>query len=79
MDYKLKPLKHIVEKLGGISALSKRLNLPQSTVSNWVHRDNAKRKHCAMILKVARNEGVDIKADDFFDDEQKEPTEQPHA
>jgi hypothetical protein len=56
----------IIEKFGGQSALAKMLNKRQSTVRHWyVHGIPAKWQK--PILDLAKNQGVDLRPEDFFD------------
>lgn len=62
----MNPLKSVAAKFGGVAKMAKSLRRPQTTVSNWVIRDNAKRSHLQEIYEKAQEEGIDVRPEDFF-------------
>lgn len=50
----------LIEKLGGIRPLAKRLGLTPSTVQGWKQRDSIPDNRLKDVLEIAEQEGVDI-------------------
>lgn len=57
----------IIEKFGGQSALAKLLDKRQSTIQHW-YNNRIPAKWQKDILDLARLQGIDLKAEDFFTD-----------
>jgi hypothetical protein len=58
----------IIEKFGGITALARALGHKHpTTVQGWKDRKFIPAKHQADVLNKARDLGLDLTTDDFFD------------
>ena len=57
----------IIDKFGGQSALAKLLDKRQSTIQHW-YNNRIPAKWQATILNLAKEQGIKLKAEDFFSD-----------
>jgi hypothetical protein len=64
--------KHIIQKFGGQSALAQLLGRRQSTVQHWAKR-GVPSKWQQPILDLARDHGIDLSPDDFFQENTSSP------
>lgn len=66
MDTKT-PSEKIIEKFGGISQLAKALGHEHpTTVQGWKARGRIPAKQQDVVLKLAREKGIDLDPADFF-------------
>lgn len=56
----------IIGKFGGTRATAKALSIPPSTVQSWKDTGLIPARHQQPLLDKARQDGIDLKPDDFF-------------
>jgi hypothetical protein len=57
----------IIQKFGGIRPMARALGLPASTVQDWKESGLIPARHQQAVLNKARELGVALAPDDFFD------------
>ncbi len=69
----MNPAELIIEKLGGPSKVSKEVGVHRTRVSNWKRPREAggtggviPQKHIPVLISMARREGIELSAQDFF-------------
>ena len=69
----MEPAKHIIESLGGPTAVSRIAGVHRTRVSNWMRKKEdggtggmIPFKYAHVLIAAARNAGVDLTANDFL-------------
>lgn len=69
----MNPAQKILDRFGGLNAAARALGLPVSTVQHWGITGFVPARRQPLVLEKARELGVDIKAEDFFEDPPPDP------
>lgn len=52
--------KHLIEALGGVTSVARRLGEPNSTVHSWKQKGRIPRWRRPSVLAIAREEGIEL-------------------
>lgn len=57
--------REIIKELGGVTAVSKQLGVPLTTVSSWCRFNHVPTWRQTKLLEIAIDKGVSLNTDDF--------------